>query len=457
MECENLLVPGTHDGESTQRGSVPMYRLASTGHAPLGTLVVSIGAVGLRVEYLLDEPDGFVSEQLREMYDLVFVVPRAAASPWWLSCNDKLLDQVALADPTPTSADQAERQRQALVAVAKNCIQPNAVGLSPRQSAGDLDIVRSVLGLKKLKLYATSYSSVVAMEYVSRYPGNLAALVMDGAHDVRRAEPQTTAAYAQAMEVSNRIFIRNCMKDSACPLGQDPVVAGRRLAAFLDGLDRQPLDTGNREIPKFGEGPVREVLASWYDAKYLASALRQGMTSHRGNEFFELWTELTGRTAAGHYDDDSLLIGSVISSCLHYAPSAVGAADAAALASQLRSTYPLWGPAAAWSSMGGVPLLGFGVTAGCPGWSGPSVTSSPVAAPKGLGAKAPPVLVIDNGDSDEAPGVFSQAAISRLARPGVLKVRGEYLALIAQSDCVWDEILGYLDGTGLPAAGATCK
>lgn len=455
-ECADLLVPITHDGESMQRGSVPMYRLASTGDAPAGTLVVSLGAIGLQVETLLDDPDNMVPERLREAYDLVFITPRAAASPWWLNCDGTLLDQVAMADPTPVSADQSDRQRQAVLAVVKECLELDAAALSPRESAGDVDILRSVLGTKKVKLYATAYSSIVALEYLQRYPGNLGALVIDGAHDTRRPEPQTATAYARAMELATMGFIRHCVKSSTCPLGQDPRVAVRRLADFLDGLDSKPLDTGDAGVPKLGEGAVRTVISSWYDFDHVTAALQQAMTSRRGSLLLDLWKQSTGRLKNGQYDDNSPLIGAIISSCVDYAPSSVTAARAAALADQLRATYPMWGAAAAWGSRGGNPMLGLALTAGCPGWTGPSAATTPAGSARGLGASAVPVLVIDNGDSDEGPGVFTQAAVSRLAHPGVLKLYGSYLALLDGSDCVWDKILRYLNGAGLPPANAAC-
>jgi pimeloyl-ACP methyl ester carboxylesterase len=100
----------------------------------------------------------------------------------------------------------------------------------------DLDRVRSALGYRRINLYGSSYGTIVAQQYLRRFPGTVRSVILDGVVPPQLALGATSALDAQAALSS--IFAR-CAQEPACRARfGDPTRAYRQLR---DELARHPV------------------------------------------------------------------------------------------------------------------------------------------------------------------------------------------------------------------------
>ncbi|HVS75809.1 MAG TPA: alpha/beta hydrolase [Steroidobacteraceae bacterium] len=100
-------------------------------------------------------------------------------------------------------------------------------------AVGDLDRVRAALGYDRIDLYGSSYGTIVAQQYVRRFPGRVRSVILDGVVPPQMALGATSALDAQAALSS--IFSR-CARQPACHARfGDPAQDYRQVRAALAG------------------------------------------------------------------------------------------------------------------------------------------------------------------------------------------------------------------------------
>lgn len=97
----------------------------------------------------------------------------------------------------------------------------------------DLDAVRAALGYDRINLYGSSYGTIVAQQYIRRFPDRVRSVILDGVVPPQLALGATGALDAQAAVSS--IFSR-CLEESACHAHfGDPAAVYRQLRDQLAG------------------------------------------------------------------------------------------------------------------------------------------------------------------------------------------------------------------------------
>jgi pimeloyl-ACP methyl ester carboxylesterase len=97
----------------------------------------------------------------------------------------------------------------------------------------DLDRVRAALGYERIDLYGSSYGTVVAQQYIRRYPERVRSVILDGVVPPQLAIGATSALDAQA--ALSAIFSR-CEREATCHARfGDPAASYRRTLAALAG------------------------------------------------------------------------------------------------------------------------------------------------------------------------------------------------------------------------------
>jgi pimeloyl-ACP methyl ester carboxylesterase len=95
----------------------------------------------------------------------------------------------------------------------------------------DLDRVRAALGYRRIDLYGSSYGTVVAQQYIRRFPDRVRSVILDGVVPPQLALGAASALDAQAAVSS--IFSR-CTREAACVARfGDPAAAYRQVSAQL--------------------------------------------------------------------------------------------------------------------------------------------------------------------------------------------------------------------------------
>ena len=133
--------------------------------------------------------------------------------------------------------DLYESTTPEIVAEARRCLKMLGTHADVRfyttsLAVQDLDRVRAALGYDRIDLYGSSYGTIVAQEYLRRFPTRVRSVILDGVVPPQLALGATSALDAQAA-LSN-IFSR-CVREPACHARfGDPETAYRQLRERLE-------------------------------------------------------------------------------------------------------------------------------------------------------------------------------------------------------------------------------
>jgi pimeloyl-ACP methyl ester carboxylesterase len=166
-------------------------------------------------------------ERIRRDRDIVLVDQRGTGGSNALDC--------AASDEDLYQSTTAE-----ILAETARCLKMSAAHADVRfyttsLAVQDLDRVRAALGYARIDLYGSSYGTIVAQQYVRRFPGRVRSVILDGVVPPQRALGAMSALDAQ--RALSGIFTR-CERQPACHAHfGDPAAA---YAQLRDALGSHP-------------------------------------------------------------------------------------------------------------------------------------------------------------------------------------------------------------------------
>jgi pimeloyl-ACP methyl ester carboxylesterase len=144
----------------------------------------------------------------------------------------------ALDCPSSDDADLDESSTAQIVAETQRCLKALSTHADVRfyttsLAVQDLDRVRVALGYDRINLYGSSYGTIVAQQYVRRFPDRVRSVILDGVAPPQVALGATSAIDAQATLSS--LFSR-CVQQPACHARfGDPAATYEQVRAQLSG------------------------------------------------------------------------------------------------------------------------------------------------------------------------------------------------------------------------------
>lgn len=124
--------------------------------------------------------------------------------------------------------DPAAPDTEPLLAAIRKAGQECSIALGNEQgaydsvrTAGDLEEVRSHLGVAKLHAIGRGAGSRVVTAYADSHPGQVGRVVLDGVPDPGKDAVNTLAEVAASAESTLNAFAEDCAARSGCPLGKD--------------------------------------------------------------------------------------------------------------------------------------------------------------------------------------------------------------------------------------------
>jgi pimeloyl-ACP methyl ester carboxylesterase len=216
IQCGYLVVPETYENASgpTIRLAVVVFKAANSGSASDPLFMLQGGPGGSTIE---------IYTQLLPLYpqfwrdrDVVLFDQRGTLySQPALMCPeyDKMvLDtlDVKLSDEESNKAFQ-DAMRACRSRLAGEGI--NLGAYNSRESAGDVDALRQVLGYAKIDLYGVSYGTLLAQHVMRFYPGGLRTVILDG------VVPTNVNVFNNIPRLENRAFealFSACSADTEC-------------------------------------------------------------------------------------------------------------------------------------------------------------------------------------------------------------------------------------------------
>ncbi|MEU3528597.1 alpha/beta hydrolase [Streptomyces sp. NPDC038707] len=453
FECATMKAPLDYASPGAGTVRLAVARKKATGASGrLGSLLVNPGGPGgSAVAYLQQYAGLGYPARIRARYDMVAMDPRGVARSEPVTCLDgRQMDAYTQTDLTPDD----RRERDALVAAdrrfAESCGAHSARLLrhvSTVEAARDMDILRSVLGDRRLNYVGASYGTFLGATYAGLFPERVGRIVLDGAMDpsldARRLNLDQTAGFETAFQT----FAKDCVRRSDCPLGgrgTSPARVGDRLRAFFRELDARPLPARDKAGRRLGEAlAMTGVIASMYDEAswpQLREALTSAIRKRDGAALLSLSDAYYERGADGHYSN--LMMANAAVNCLDLPSAFAGPEEVEKALPAFEKASPVFGPGLAWASLN------------CAYW--------PVRAtgePHRIEAKgAAPIVVVGTVRDPATPYRWARSLAGQLSSARLLTYDGDgHTAYGRGSGCIDTAVDTYLLRGTPPPGGKRCS
>ena len=440
LECATLTVPLDHSMPDGAMIDIAVARAATAdSDRRLGSLVFNPGGPGGSGIEFLTSAAALVPPAIADRFDLVSFDPRGVGASTAIDCAANFDDDVTLlaaGDDAGWEALVAEADARTDTCTADSLALEQHVGTN--NAARDLDVLRAALGDEQLSYVGFSYGTRLGATYAELFPGEVRALVLDGA--VKPTDDLALLGLEQGpgFDAALESFAAACDADADCPLAAlGPtldVVAG--LADEIADLGSFPTDDGLRVLTP-GELQLG-VVAALYSTQLwpvLADALFIAATEQDGSLLQVLADTYLGRQPDGTYDN-SQLAGFAINCADDPARPGVGDVRAQAELAANASEY-------------------FGdflrASTGCIGASDPI---DPIAIGPADGAA--PILVIGTTGDPATPYEWSIEMADSLSSGVLYTVEADGHTAFLSVSCVDGVVADYLVDLELPEQGASC-
>ena len=253
MQCANVEVPLDYKKPGGKAITVAMAKLPAKGGKPIGSLFVNPGGPGESGIDLVSRADKSFSKDVIDKYDIIGFDPRGVGSSTPVDCIDnrelgKILDSDI---DTSTEAGRKARKAEARQ-IAKGCKDKSGellahVGTEP--AARDMDVMRGLVGDKKLNYLGFSYGTSLGGMYADIFPKKVGRMVLDGAANPQQSFLPSTYTQMLSFEKSFERYAERCVKAGNCSLGPSVDAAKKKMRALLDQARVKPFKTSDPNRP----------------------------------------------------------------------------------------------------------------------------------------------------------------------------------------------------------------
>ncbi len=249
LDCAHLTVPLDYAKPSGETVRVGLLRHKAAKQR-IGSLVVNPGGPGgsgtATAASLAKTP---AAAPLLDRFDLVGFDPRGVGtSEPRITCRtDAEQDADRASDiESDSSLDGVKKQLAETTAYGAKCVEATKYGREFLANAGtrdvvrDLDVLRAVLGDRKLTYLGYSYGTQIDAAYAEAYPRNVRALLLDGAVDPAQSLVDSLVTQAAGFQDALTEFTRWC----ACPFAGSTEAFQRLVRPLI----AKPLPAGARKL-----------------------------------------------------------------------------------------------------------------------------------------------------------------------------------------------------------------
>lgn len=444
-DCTTVTAP--LDWENPADGTIDLAvsRHIAAGESRGSLLMNPGGPGGSGKSFVLDSLTYAAGSDLIAEYDIVGFDPRGVGESTAVSCFDfDEMDAYLYDIPSaPRGSEEWEAELTEKNKLFAQACEDNSGGILPYittvNSARDMDLLRGVLGDKKLNYLGYSYGTFLGATYAELYPERVGHLVLDGAVDPAISGLEVGTHQALGFESALRAYMADCLETQGCAFSGSVDDAMNDLGALLASVDVLPLSSGDGR--KLGaDSLMTGIIAALYSPEsweYLTTGLAGALQGDPTMMLF-LADFYNGR-GDGFYEDNSTEAFRAYN-CMDYpAENDEAAADAA------RETIAEGAPtiAAYWEGPDS-----------CSVWPYPPTGKRGAIEAPGSG----PILVVGTTNDPATPYEWSVAMADRL-EGGVLITRvGEgHTGYNKGNVCVDDAVESFFLTGDVPEDGLRCE
>lgn len=445
FQCTRVTVPMDYAKPDGRTIKLSVNRLpARSKRERKGSLLLNPGGPGGSGLDYARAAESVVSRAVRERFDIVGFDPRGVGKSTPIEClNDEETDEFVAADGSPDTVAEERRVVTLSRQFAQRCARRTGELLAhvgTRDAARDLDVLRAVLGDKRLHYLGKSYGTYLGATYAELFPKRVGALVLDGALDPSTTGREIAREQAFGFELALRAFVDDCLRRSSCPLPRGRQAALAAVQRILMAADRRPF-AGDDERRVTQGLAVLGIAAGLYDEGSWP-VLRDALADARrrdGSTLLVLADYYTERDENGRYRGNGMDALYAVN-CLDR-PEEADLEEVRRAAVEFARKAPRFGAYLAWGSLP------------CGYWPHPAQgTPHKIKAP---GAAA--ILVVGTLRDPATPWVWSKSLAAQLDSGVLLSWDGDgHTAYRRGSRCVDRVVDAYLIEGKLPRDGKKC-
>ncbi|MFF0030894.1 alpha/beta hydrolase [Streptomyces avermitilis] len=437
-QCATLKVPLDYAKPGGETIGLALIRSKATGGKRIGSLLFNFGGPGGSGVSYLPSYATTVSK-LHERYDVVSWDPRGVAASEGVRCrSDRAIQAAESIDATPDDSAEQQAYLKDSADFAKGC--EKAAGkllahVSTTDTARDMDLMRQVLGDRKMHYFGISYGTELGGVYAHLFPKNAGRMALDAVVD----PSADTVGHAKNQ---TRGFQR-ALDDYFTATGQDPKRGSQKIVDLLKRIDAKPLPTssGRKLTETLAVTGIVLPLYSEQSWPTLTNALKAAEGGD-GSELLSLADSYNDRDASGRYGTTTH--SQRVISCLDDRQRPTPEETKKRLP-EFEKISPVFGDYMGWDTAGW-----------CHDWPVSGQYDNPEVSAPG----AEPVLVIGNTGDPATPYEGARKMADELGKDvGVeLTWKGEgHGAYGSGSDCVDSTVDSYLLNGTVPKDGKVCS
>lgn len=433
-ECATVLAPLDYADPARAAVTLALKVKPATKKPFLGTLFINPGGPGGSGTELVDSFDSTGLEQ----YDILGWDPRGTGGSTPVRClSDAQTDTYLNVDASPDDAAERDALIKASYDFAMGCWQRNGDLLnhiSTIETVRDLDLLRQIVGDKKLNFFGYSYGTQLGATYAELFGQNTGRLVLDAAVNITDDD---SVIQAQGFDLALGNFASWCAQ-SSCGLGKTKAEVLAAIAGLFDRLDSHPLPVGQRTLTQ--SLAVTGVATALYGGRAAwnpLSIIVKRAINGDGSNLLAAADQLNSRDEQGHYD--TMLYAFPAISCLDTKEK--GVLDADRVWAQDQRKAPIFGKY-------------FGPQYLCSLWPArPSLSLSLHLT----GSAAQPLVVIGATGDNATPIQFARSMAKQLKSAVLVTYDGEgHGSYGGKSTCIDHLVVSYLTAGTVPKNGTTC-
>lgn len=445
FDCTEVTAPLDWENPGDGEITLAVVRHQASGTAQ-GSLLTNPGGPGASGYDLIHDNLTFaVGEDLIDNFDVIGFDPRGVGRSTAVKCYDAAdMDSYLYSIPA-SPRGTAEWEAELLDAHKKfaEACDANSGGILPYittiNSARDMDLLRAVLGDKKLNYLGYSYGTFLGATYAELYPDRVGRLVLDGAIDPAVSGLEVGTTQALGFESALRAYMQSCLDSGDCPFSGTVDEAMADLGALLASVDASPLKNGDGRMLG-ADALMTGIIAALYSEdswSYLTQALDEALQGDPSTAFL-LADFYNGRENGSYTDNSSEAFRAY--NCMDYPVENDPEAEAAQKAKVAE----------------GAPTI-------AKYWDGPDsceVWPYPPTGTRGEihAAGAPPIVVVGTTNDPATPYEWSESLAAQLDE-GVLITRvGEgHTGYNKGNTCVDSAVDAYFVSGTVPEDGLRCE
>ncbi|GAA3090647.1 alpha/beta hydrolase [Streptomyces rectiviolaceus] len=257
LRCATLKVPLDYRHPGGKKIDIAISRLKTSAPGKRhGVLLSNPGGPGGPGLEMPLELDAQLPQQVKDRYDLIGFDPRGVGRSTPVQCGLSP-EENTLLRPLRTF-DKNVAWAKSVADKCRTKAGDTLVHINTRNTARDMDVLRAVLGERKISYYGVSYGTALGAVYTQMFPRRADRFVLDSAVDPKRMWRGMFRIWAPEAERAFQRWTKwTAARDATYRLGATPAAVGKSFWDVVARADRDPIVVDG--APLDGAG-VRELV-----------------------------------------------------------------------------------------------------------------------------------------------------------------------------------------------------